>query len=205
MTGILAVWNDRPDAIAGAYEHWYMSEHIPERLAVPGFRTARRYEAISADRAFFTFYEVDGAQVLGSPAYMARLADPTPLTRSIMPNFLNMVRSVFTEERREGSGAGGAAVVIRYANGAPNELPRAAMDTIARSDIVGARIWQAAANTPSDTVESRIRPSPDAVAGGAVVIETARAAAAQQLAAALGREAAGGEAVGCYRLLCAFG
>lgn len=205
MTGILAVWNDRPDAIAAEYEHWYMSEHIPERLGVPGFRSARRYEAIAADRAFFTFYEVDGPEVLISPAYLARLADPTALTRSIMPNFLAVVRSIFIEQRREGSGAGSAAVVVRHAEGAPNELPRIAMSMIAGSEIVGARIWQAAvANRPSDTVESRIRPQPDEVAGGAIVIETTRAAAAQQLAAALRREA-NGASVGCYRLLCSFG
>src|SRR5918997_829982 len=115
MNGILAVWNDRSEAIATEYERWYMSEHIPERLAVPGFRTARRYQAINADREFFTFYEVDSPDVLSSPDYMARLADPSALTRSIMPHFSGMIRSVFAETVREGSGIGGAAVVVRYA------------------------------------------------------------------------------------------
>jgi hypothetical protein len=42
------------------------------------------------------------------------------------------------------------------------------------------------------------------VASGAIVIETAREAAALALAAALGRELSdAGVSIGCYRLLCA--
>lgn len=204
MTGILAVWNDRTDAIADDYERWYMTEHIPERLAVPGFQTARRYEAIDADRRFFTFYEVDSPDVLTSPDYLARLGDPTELTRTIMPNFTGMVRSVFIEKAREGSGAGGGAVVLRYANGAPADLPRAVIAGVPAAEILGARVWQAApGNKPADTAESRTRPQPDVVANGAIVIETARPTIAQQLAAALKKQVGGDVSVGCYRLMCA--
>ena len=28
------IWNDRDDAVADAYEQWYLSEHLPERLGV---------------------------------------------------------------------------------------------------------------------------------------------------------------------------
>jgi hypothetical protein len=205
MNGILAVWNDRTEASKRDYERWYMHEHIPERLAVPGFRTARRWEAIAADRAFFTYYEVDSPGVLVDPAYTARLADPTPLTRSIMPHFRGMVRSVFAEIAREGGGVGGALVVARYMNGAPTRLPRAALEAVDGSAIVSAKVWQPApGNVPTDTPESRRRPEPDAVASGAIVIETAREAAALALAASLGRELSdAGVSIGCYRLLCA--
>lgn len=205
MRGILAVWNDRSDAIKLDYERWYMNEHIPERLAVPSFRTARRYEAIESDRAFFTYYEVDGPDVLIDPTYTARLANPTPLTRSIMPHFFGMVRSVFVEIVREGDGIGGALVVARYMNGAPTSLPRAALDAVDRSEIVSAKVWQpATANVRTDTPESRTRPDPDAVASGAIVVETARAAAALALAKSFNRELSGASiSIGCYRLLCA--
>ncbi len=205
MNGILAVWNDRSEAIKLDYERWYMNEHIPERLAVPGFRTARRYEAIEADRAFFTYYEVDGPNVLVDPAYTSRLANPTPLTRSIMPHFYGMVRSVFVEIVRAGDGIGGALVVARYMDGAPTSLPRAALEAVDRSEIVSAKIWQpAAANVRTDTPESRTRPEPDAVASGAVVVETTRAVSAMALAASLGRDLSEANiSIGCYRLLCA--
>ena len=205
MNGILAVWNDRSEAIKRDYERWYMNEHIPERLAVPGFRTARRYEAIEADRAFFTYYEVDSPDVLIDPAYTARLANPTPLTRSIMPHFYRMVRSVFVEIVREGGGIGGALVVARYMNGAPTSLPRAALEAVDRSEIVSAKIWQPAPdNVCTDTPESRTRPEPDAVASGAIVVETAREAAALALATSLNRKLSeAGVSIGCYRLLYA--
>ncbi len=204
MSGILAIWNDRAAAVAADYERWYMGEHIPERLAVPGFRAARRYEAVAADRPFFTFYEVDGPEVLASPAYCARLGDPTSATQAIMPHFLAMVRSPMVETRREGFGIGGTAVVIRYTADVPGDLPRAAMRAVEPAEIVAARLWHAAAaNAPADTVESRMRPRPDEVAAGAVVIETARVAAAERLAAALRDDAVDG-AIGCYRLLCVF-
>ena len=205
MNGVLAVWNDRSEAVKLDYERWYMNEHIPERLAVPGFRTARRYEAIEADRAFFTYYEVDSPDVLVDPAYTARLANPTPLTRSIMPHFYRMVRSVFVEIVREGGGIGGALVVARYMNGAPTSLPRAALEAVDRSEIVSAKIWQPApANVCTDTLESRTRPEPDAVASGAIVVETARETAALALATSLNRKLSkAGVSIGCYRLLCA--
>ena len=199
------MWNNLAEASKLDFERWYMQEHIPERLAVPGFRTARRYEAIEADRAFFACYEVDSPDVLVGPAYTARLANPTPLTRSIMPHFRGMVRSVFVEVVREGNGIGGALVVARYGNGAPTGLPRAALEAVDRSEIVSQKVWQPApANVRTDTPESRTRPEPDAVASGAIVVETAREAAALTLAASLKRELTEASvSIGCYRLLCA--
>src|SRR3974390_2204114 len=205
MNGILTVWNDRSEAIKLDYERWYMNEHIPERLAVPGFRTARRYEAIEADRAFFTYYEVDDPDVLVDPAYTSRLANPPPLTRSIMPHVYGMGRSVFVEIARAGDGIGGARVVARYMGGAPTSLPRAALEGVDRSEIVNAKIWQpAAANVRTDTPESRTRPEPDAVASGAIVVEQARDASALTLATSLGRDLSEANiSIGYYRLLCA--
>jgi hypothetical protein len=96
VPGILAIWNDRVDAIAATYERWLVSEHIPERLAVPGFLEARRYEAVRGTPRFFTPYVVESPEVLASPDYLARLASPTPLTREVMAGFRNMTRSACT-------------------------------------------------------------------------------------------------------------
>src|SRR5262245_51004822 len=185
MVGILAVWNDRSDKVTADYERWYMTEHIPERLNVPGFRTALRYEAIDADRKYFTFYEIDSPAVLTSDVYLERLANPTEQTRAIMPDFLGMIRSVFVEVSRDGRGVGGAAVVIRYAQKTPEVVAPTVAGLVDPSEITGIRIWDAApGNAPTDTAESRTRPGRDEVAGGAVVIETVRGEAAQQLVAA---------------------
>ena len=105
----------------------------------------RRYEVIEADRAFFTYYEIDGPEVLAAPAYPARLANPTPLTRSIMPHFYRTVHTVFIEIVQAGGGIGGALAVARYIVGAPTSLPCAALEAVDRSEIVSAKVWQPAA------------------------------------------------------------
>ena len=44
-TGVVAIWHDLlPEAKADFYE-WHNREHMPERLAIPGFRRGRRYIA----------------------------------------------------------------------------------------------------------------------------------------------------------------
>lgn len=206
MNGILAVWNDRTEEIKVDYERWYMHEHIPERLAVPGFHTARRFEVVEADRAFFTYYEVDKPDVLSGPAYKRLLANPTPLTRSIMPHFHGMVRSVFVETVRQGNGIGGALVVVRYMQGTPTGLPHAALESVDGSEIVSAKVWQPAlANIRTDTPESRTRPKPDLVASAAIVIETARQGSALMLATSLKQQLCSTDvSIGTYRLLCAY-
>jgi hypothetical protein len=206
MTGILAVWNDRGEAIADKYERWYMTEHVPERLAVPGFRSARRYQAVAGDRSYFTFYELDSPAVLDSPAYTACLENPSVLTRTIMPQFLGMIRSVFVEQKREGVGIGGSAVVLRFSGGAPAEAPRFHAHGVDPSEIVATRIWAAPPGAaPIVTVESRTRPQPDEIARGAIVFETTNDAVAESVEAALAEQVAPTEvAIGRYRLLCAF-
>ena len=43
-TGILALWNDCAEGKLETYEHWYASEHLFERLGIPGVVVGRRYE-----------------------------------------------------------------------------------------------------------------------------------------------------------------
>ena len=44
--GFLAIWSDVFADEETDYLHWLTREHAQERLGVPGFRTAQRYEAI---------------------------------------------------------------------------------------------------------------------------------------------------------------
>jgi len=45
-TGLLMVWADVPANREDEFNRWYNEEHVPERLAVPGFLSAARYEAV---------------------------------------------------------------------------------------------------------------------------------------------------------------
>ena len=65
------------------FNAWYDTEHLPERLAIPGFRSARRWIADCApgEGKYLATYELDSPAVLQSPAYIARYNGATPWTQ----------------------------------------------------------------------------------------------------------------------------
>ncbi|MEM9061324.1 MAG: hypothetical protein AAGD13_12755 [Pseudomonadota bacterium] len=97
--GILAVLNDCAPGAEQDYEAWYLSEHLPERLSIDGFRWGRRYRALPAAGGelpeYLTYYETRDPAVLSSAAYLDRVNNPTAETSRIMSHvFTNMVRTV---------------------------------------------------------------------------------------------------------------
>ena len=82
--GILAIFNDVAAGREAEFDEWFQSEHLIERLGVPGFLFGRRHKAISGSAAYFNFYLVESPEVLTSKAYLERLDNPTPMTKKIM-------------------------------------------------------------------------------------------------------------------------
>ncbi len=114
--GILALWNGCAEGHLEAYEAWYKSEHMIERLGIPGFRMGRRYEEIEVVSRFFTYYEVDEPGVLSTPAYLERVNNPTPLTRKIMSGiFTNLSRTICSRVGEAGWATGTYAVTAKLA------------------------------------------------------------------------------------------
>lgn len=106
--GILAVWNDCEPGEEAGYEAWYLGEHLPERLAIPGFEWGRRYRRLAGGSQdlpeYMTYYQTVTPDVLTSKAYLDRVNDPTPQTHRIMTQvFRNMNRTIC----RRIAGAGG--------------------------------------------------------------------------------------------------
>jgi hypothetical protein len=81
--GLLLTMTEPPPSMEAEFNAWYDDEHLPERLSVPGFRSARRWIAEAAPGAgkYLATYELDSMAVLHSAAYLARLDNPTPWTR----------------------------------------------------------------------------------------------------------------------------
>ncbi len=92
-TGLLSVWNRIAPEHEAQFNAWYDEEHLDERLAVPGFRSARRYRAVGETYAYAALYELDTPEVLQSADYLRLLAHPTARTRAVMPHFLDMNRA----------------------------------------------------------------------------------------------------------------
>jgi len=210
--GILAIWNDCAPEGEAHYERWYKSEHMQERVGVAGFRFGRRYERLSGgDRRFFTFYEVESADVLSSPAYVARLEAPTPWTSESMRHFRNMVRTVCDQRLAAGDLIGSHAVVLR-ADGAMAPTAAAGKlveDLAAEPGVARVQLWTASEKqTPADTAEMKKR-AKDQLAAGAFLVECIRRADADRIAARLASPPAalgvsGASAVGVYGLLCVY-
>jgi hypothetical protein len=69
-TGRLMVWADIDPQYEAEYHRWYDEEHIAHLLAVPGFLSAGRYEALKGNPKYLALYELEHPDVLRSPAFL---------------------------------------------------------------------------------------------------------------------------------------
>jgi len=204
--GILAIWHDCRPGGEAAFERWFQSEHLFERLDVPGFLYGRRHQAVSGSPGFFNFYLTDSPAVLVSPAYRARLDDPTPMTRMIMSDvFANMHRTVCTRSVRHGRFRGAYAVTARAA--AIADLPGAEnviAEMTTRDAVASGELWVSAeAPGQAASVEETLRGG-DQKIGACLMLETLREVDATALAATVAARYPRA-AVGVYRVLCQIG
>jgi hypothetical protein len=68
--GYLLVMMQAPPAFEDEFNAWYDTEHIPERVAVPGFETGLRYVCLSGSPKFLAMYDTQSPEVLVSPEYL---------------------------------------------------------------------------------------------------------------------------------------
>jgi len=201
--GILAIWNDCSAGREADFEKWYQHEHLAERLAVPGFRIGRRYEAVSGAPRYFAFYQTDSPEVLSSAAYLKRLDDPTPMTRRMMSEvFRNMIRTVCRQTLRLGGMRGASAVTVRFAEKPDHDALKGLSATMMQDrGVACAEVWTAASASEFPvSAEEKLRGG-DGKIEACLMVETLRLPEAKKIAEALaGRFPAA--AIGVYRLLC---
>jgi hypothetical protein len=71
MTAILLSALDFSNVPASEFHDWQDKEHIPERLRVSGFLSAQRWLDASNPAISVNTYDLEGAEVLKSPAYLS--------------------------------------------------------------------------------------------------------------------------------------
>jgi len=69
--GILVAAMNFSDVAEDEFHDWYDTEHIPERLRVPGFLNAERWIGAADPKASLALYDLDNVGVLHSPTYQA--------------------------------------------------------------------------------------------------------------------------------------
>src|SRR5437867_639379 len=84
-TGLLMVWADVPADKEADFNRWYNEEHLAERLAIAGFLSGARYEAMKGGPKHLAVYELESPAVLESEAYKKVQANPTPWTQRSGP------------------------------------------------------------------------------------------------------------------------
>jgi hypothetical protein len=96
-SGLLMVWADVPADREAEFNRWYNEEHVAERLAVPGFLSAARYEAVKGGPKHLACYELESPAVLESAAYRQVQQNPTPWTRRCSPDVIGttFIRNVY--------------------------------------------------------------------------------------------------------------
>jgi len=109
----LGIWMDVVPEAEDELNTWYPQQHLPERLAVPGFLRGRRYVSAGGAPKYFILYETEGPEVLRSAAYLERLNNPTDWTRRVLPTMRNVVRNVYRFLCGAGREDGQAAVTLR--------------------------------------------------------------------------------------------
>lgn len=203
--GILAIWHDCAPGREAAFEAWYQGEHLRERLAVPGFLFGRRHEAVSGAPRYFTFYVTQTPDVLTAAPYIARLNDPTPLTKTVMTEmFRNMNRTICRRVARAGHFRGSVAVTLRFAQAPDRAAAMALMERLVREPAVAsAELWDAADAGAAPAEEERLRGGDKKIAA-CLMVDMMRDAEAASVAASLARQFPDAE-TGVYRVLCAIG
>jgi hypothetical protein len=201
--GILAIFNNVASGREAEFEEWFQHEHLAERLAVPGFLLGRRHEVVSGQPRYFNFYVTQSAEVLKSAAYLDRLDNPTPMTRTVMSEiFKNMIRTVCHRTFRRGVLRGTGVVSVRFGERPIEATLKATIEILLRDKAVACgEIWVAAdAHEFPVSMEERLRGG-DRKIEACLLVETLRLTEAENIAAGLATEFPNAD-IGVYRLLC---
>src|SRR5215469_8271679 len=91
--GILIAAMEFSKVAEDEFHDWYDTEHVPERLRVPGFIDASRWIGIANPKQSVALYDLDTVGVLHSPAYQAvGGANGTPWTKRVTSRVQMLLR-----------------------------------------------------------------------------------------------------------------
>jgi hypothetical protein len=111
--GMLLVLNDVEPGQEDEFNLWYDTEHIQERLQIPGFLSARRYQALSGSLKYCTLYRTESIATFESDAYRQRLASQTEWSKRMLKAFVEPNRLVGNIRESVGTGNGGRLALLK--------------------------------------------------------------------------------------------
>ncbi len=115
----LFVWTDIDPAFEADFNRWYDREHMSERLALPGFRWARRYCA-TRGRRYLALYRTDSLEAFTSPAYAEAYANQTTWSKKNLARMVDPMRRVGPIALERGRGTGASIGLVTLGPGEPD-------------------------------------------------------------------------------------
>ena len=108
--GLLLTLTEPPPAMEEEFNAWYDTEHLAERLAIPGFRSARRWVR---GGTYLATYELDSPEVLqSSPTW--KVSQPDPWSRRCLGKCLTFKRWACTQIEPGDADPHGAAAALAF-------------------------------------------------------------------------------------------
>lgn len=186
--GLLCIWTDIDPAHEQDFNRWYDREHMQERVAIPGFQSARRFLAIDpCPRRYLALYYTDTLDVFRSEPYARAFANQTPWSLENFKRMQGTQRRVGTLSLEAGEGEGGvlAAFVVPAAAvadaGALARLEQGLKAVTREESVIRAALLRTDAKL-STPVTADAAPAP---ADALVMLEASRPEAARRQARAL--------------------
>ncbi|HVC52254.1 MAG TPA: hypothetical protein VND87_09565 [Stellaceae bacterium] len=110
--GILIAAMNIGNAAVDEFHDWYDTEHLPERVACPGFLVCQRWIGTADPKVSVAIYDLDTADVLKSPGYLAiGGANLSPWSKRVTSRVERLMRfegdQVLPGDQLAPSGAGG--------------------------------------------------------------------------------------------------
>jgi len=186
--GVLTIWNGIDPALEDEFLKWHVHEHIPERVALPGFLRARRYVAMDGAPKFFNFYETASIADLESSVYQQALNTPSDWTRQVVRHFTQTSRTSCRTAATRGQGEGAVIETLRMTThlSAP-EITRRLIEVLGtascESGVVGVHLLEGISKrgTLRETAEMRLRGGPEETEDWVLLVDAVRADIIEQL------------------------
>lgn len=186
--GLLCIWTDIDSEHELDFNRWYDREHMQERVAIPGFQSARRFASVGVcPRPYLALYYTDSIETFRSDAYRTAFANQTAWSLENFKRMRGTQRRVGRLSLEQGDGEGGALALFVVPEGllqqenVRTELRQRLVDLTGQDHIIRTTLLEtdAALSTP---VTADARPAP---ADALVMVEATRADVAHSHAQAL--------------------
>lgn len=111
----LCLWNGFDETRTEDYENWHTCEHVPERVAAPGFLEGRRYGDFERTQSrYLTLYDLESLAALDTKEYLDLQQRPTPWSARMRPAFRDVLRIPFETVASAGVGCAGHVAVFAF-------------------------------------------------------------------------------------------